>query len=398
MTKLRFPTTYLLRRLPVGKYTSFTILFWGIVLSCTAAASNYAGLLTIRFFLGALESTVTPAFVIYTGMWYKQNEQARRMGYWLGANGLATIVMSGLAYGLSAVHGTLIASWQILFLLMGLLTVVTGTLYIFFMPDTQINAKFLTHRERHIAVERIRVNFQGVGNNIWKWSQFREAFRDPRTYLYALYSLLMNIPNGGITTFGAIVISSFGFDARNSLLLGMPGGAIDFCAKLIFPWISDRFMDRTGPAFAAILLPMIGGILMITVPLEHKGALLFGNYLISFSGASWGLVMVMISNNTLGYTKKATVSGIQITAYAAGNWIGPQTFRSWDAPDYKVGKTLVAIMYGLAALTLVAIRVVNILENRRRDKRAAEFGDVEVMDSEFLDLTDFEQPRFRYIL
>jgi MFS family permease len=371
---------------------------WGGVLTCTAAAKNYSGLLAIRFFLGALEATVTPAFVIYTGMWYKQSEQARRMGYWLGANGIATIVMSGMAYGLSGTSGTAIASWQILFLLMGLLTFVTGLFYIFYFPDTQINAKFLTLRERHIAVERIRVNFQGVGNHIWKWSQFREAFQDPRTYLYVMYSLLMNIPNGGITTFGAIVIHSFGFTPRNSLLLGMPGGAIDFCAKLIFPWISDRFMDRTGPSFVAILLPMLGGILMITIPLEHKGALLFGNYLISFAGASWCLVMVLISNNTLGYTKKATVNGLQILAYAAGNWIGPQTFRSWDAPDYRIGKTLVAVMYGLAALTLVALRLVNIFENRRRDKRAAEFGEVEVADSEFLDLTDFEQQRFRYTL
>jgi MFS transporter, ACS family, allantoate permease len=394
----RFPTTYLLRLLPVGKYTSFTILFWGIVLTCTAAARNYAGLLVIRFLLGALEATVTPAFVIYTSMWYKKNEQGRRMGYWLGSNGIATMVMSALAYGLSGVTTSVIPSWEILYLLMGLLTVVTGSLYIYFLPDTQINAKFLNNRERHIAVERIRGNFQGVGNHIWKWSQFREAFKDPRTYLYVLFSLLMNIPNGGITTFGAIIISSFGFDSRLSLLLGMPGGAVDLCAKLIFPWISDRLMDRTLPAFIAILFPMIGGIMMITIPLQYKAALLVGNYFISCSGASWGLVMVMISNNTVGYTKKATVNGLQILAYGAGNWIGPQTFRSWDAPDYKIGKTLVAIMYGLAALTLVCIRLINIRENRRRDKLAAEVGEEEAEGTEFMDLTDFEQPRFRYII
>lgn len=59
---------------------------------------------------------------------------------------------------------------------------------------------------------------------------------------------------------------------------------------------------------------------MITISLEYKGALLVGYYLISCAGASWGLVMVMISNNTVGYTKKATVNGLQILAYGAGNW------------------------------------------------------------------------------
>lgn len=390
-----------MRRLPLGKYTAANILFWGVVLACHAAARNYAGLLTVRFFLGALEATVTPAFVIFTSMWYKKNEQGRRMGYWLCCNGVATLIMAPLAYGLSGVTSAAMPSWQILFVLLGLITVVTGAGYLYYMPDNQTNAKFLSRREKLIAVERIRGNFQGIGSRTWKWSQFREAFMDPRTYLYVLYSLLMNIPNGGITTFGSIIIKSFGFDSRISLLLGMPGGAVDIIAKLSFTYVSDKLLDRTMPAIIAILIPMIGGIMMITIPLEAKGALLVGYYFISAAGASWGLVMVMISNNTLGYTKKGTVNGLQILAYGAGNWIGPQTFRASDAPEYRQGKTLVAIMYGGAAATLIALRVLNVLENRRRDKRQAAVegtpeGEQE-LGTEFLDLTDFQQLRFRYI-
>ena len=110
--------------------------------------------------------------------------------------------------------------------------------------------------------------------------------------------------------------------------------------------------------------------------------------------------MVMISNNTLGYTKKATVNGLQIVAYAAGNWIGPQTFRSTESPEYFNGKLMVAVMYALAAITLVAIRVINIVENKRRDRKAMEDpGHAHATPgSEFLGLTDFEQPAFRYIL
>lgn len=389
-----------MRRLPLGKYTSVNVLLWGVVLTCHAAVRSYGGLLAVRFFLGALEATITPAFVLFTSMWYKKNEQGVRMGYWLACNGLATIIMSPLAYGLSGVTSAAIPSWEILYLLLGLITVVTGAFNVWYMPDNQLNAKFLNHREKSIAVERIRGNFQGIGSRVWKWPQFREAFCDPRTYLYVLYSLLMNIPNGGITTFGSLIIKSFNFSDRMSLLLSMPGGAVDIISKLGFTYLSDRFMDRTLFSIIAILIPMIGGIMMITIPIHAKGALLVGYYFISAAGASWGLVMVMISNNTLGYTKKATVNGLQILAYGAGNWIGPQTFRSWDAPDYRVGKTLVAIMYGLSALTLMIIRVINIIENKRRDKALAAMADTDLTEgdhgTEFLDMTDFEQPRFRY--
>ncbi|KAF4873228.1 putative transporter [Colletotrichum siamense] len=401
-----FPTTYLFRRLPVGKYVSANILAWGAALTCHAATHNYAGLLATRFFLGAFEATVTPAFVLITSMWYKQGEQARRVGYWLSCNGFSLIIMALIGYGLSAVEESSIAPWKILFLVLGLITVLTGAFNLWYLPDNQANAKFLDDRQRLIAIERIRDNFQGIGSRVWKWDQFREAFRDPRTYLYALFSFLMNIPNGGITTFGSIIVNSFGFNARLSLLLGAPSGLFDIGGKLLFTWLSDKYMDRTLFAFVAIMFPLIGGIMMITIPLSSKGALLLGYWMISVSGSSWGLVMVAISNNTLGYTKKVTVNSLQIIAYAAGNWIGPQTFRADDAPLYKRGKMMVAIMYGCAALVLVVLRFVNIRENKRRDRLAAASGvelseetaALELERSKFMDLTDFKLAHFRYVL
>ncbi|KAJ5640067.1 uncharacterized protein N7484_007929 [Penicillium longicatenatum] len=377
-----FPTTYLLRRLPLGKYTSVNILLWGIALACHAATHNYASLLCVRFFLGAFEATVTPAFVLFTSCWYKQEEQAKRMGFWLSCNGVAQLLIGPIAFGLAGVHGTAIAVWKILFLVFGLPTVITGILYLWYMPDNQIQARFLNHREKLIAIDRIRGNFQGIGNHTWKWPQFFEAFRDPRTYLYVLFSL------------------SFGFSDRMSLILNMPMGLVDIVCKLGLTYLSDKFFDRTLFATIAIMIPMIGGIMMVVIPLHAKAALLIGYYLIGAAGTAWCLVMVMISNNTLGYTKKATVNGLQILAYAAGNWIGPQTFRSTQAPEYFDGKLMVAIMYALAAVTLVVIRVINIVENRRRDRGASDDPDAahSTGGSEFLDLTDFEQPAFRYVL
>ncbi|CAM1501226.1 Fc.00g103880.m01.CDS01 [Cosmosporella sp. VM-42] len=207
----------------------------------------------------------------------------------------------------------------------------------------------------------------------------------------------MNIPNSGITAFGFIITNSFGFSKRLSLLLNMPTGIMDIACKLGLTSLSDKYMDRSLFAFIALLIPMVGGIMIILIPPSAKAALLVGYYFIGAAGSSWCLVMVVISN-TLGYTKKAAVNGVQILAYAAGNWIGPQTFWSNEALKYYHGKMMVAVMYGLAALTLVTIRVVNILENWRRDKKAAEQTEEVVTGTEFLDLTDYEQPAFRYVL
>lgn len=86
-----------------------------------------------------------------------------------------------------------------------------------------------------------------------------------------------------------------------SLLLGAPSGIFDLGGKLIFTWISDKFLDRTLLAFIAILFSLVGGIMMIAVPGSAKPALLIGYYMSSVFGTAWGLIMTAISNNTLGY-------------------------------------------------------------------------------------------------
>lgn len=47
-----------------------------------------------------------------------------------------------------------------------------------------------------MAIERIRVNQQGVGNKHFKRYQFVEALKDPMALAFVFYSLVSNIPNG----------------------------------------------------------------------------------------------------------------------------------------------------------------------------------------------------------
>ena len=104
-----------------------------------------------------------------------------------------------MAYGISVgvkKHGAAIDSWKIVFLTIGLLTAAVGCIFLYFMPDNQMNAKFLTPQERLMAVERIRRNQQGVGNKHFKMYQLKEALTDPMTWAFVFYALVADIPNG----------------------------------------------------------------------------------------------------------------------------------------------------------------------------------------------------------
>ena len=52
--------------MPLGKYSAFCVIIWGLILSCFAAVKNFAGGMAIRYFLGMFEAAVTPGFTLLT--------------------------------------------------------------------------------------------------------------------------------------------------------------------------------------------------------------------------------------------------------------------------------------------------------------------------------------------
>jgi hypothetical protein len=58
--------------------------------------------------------------------WYRRREQPIRIAVWYGTNGVASMLGSLLAYGLSFIVSPVLYVYQILFLTVGLATVITA--------------------------------------------------------------------------------------------------------------------------------------------------------------------------------------------------------------------------------------------------------------------------------
>lgn len=59
-----YPLTLLAQKFPTARVVSVLVTTWGICVLLTAVCFNYKGLYAQRFFLGFLESAVTPIFVL----------------------------------------------------------------------------------------------------------------------------------------------------------------------------------------------------------------------------------------------------------------------------------------------------------------------------------------------
>ncbi|EJT98403.1 MFS general substrate transporter [Dacryopinax primogenitus] len=394
-----YPTNRLLQRLPLAKFTAFNIVVWGIVLACMAGTTNFAGLMVVRFFLGVFEASVSPGFALLMSQWYRVNEQGVRTGLWFSFNGFAIIFGGLVAYALAKddqAHELSIAGWKAVFVIAGCLTIAFGVVLYLVMPDSPLTARWLTPREKTMVIERIRGNNQGVGNKKFKLHQFIEAFMDIKTWLFVAFSLIADIPNGGLSNFFSLIITSFGFTAQQSLLYGCPAGAVEVITIIGFLWLGDKFNARLLFAAVSETISLLGIVLIYALPTSMKVGRLFGYYLTGASATGIVTILSLISSNVAGYTKKTTVAALYLIFYCVGNLIGPQVFQAKDAPRYTPALITIVVCFSLCILILLAIWYINHRENIRRDEMKSRGEYVHVPNQEFLDQTDLENKAFRY--
>lgn len=118
------------------------------MLACHAACKTYASLMVVRTLLGLFESSSAVGCIAISGMYYTKSEQSARIGFWATQAGTGYIVGGLISFGFLHYHGTAFTSWQIMFLVVGLVTVAFGVLTFLYLPDNVTNAWFLNKEEK----------------------------------------------------------------------------------------------------------------------------------------------------------------------------------------------------------------------------------------------------------
>ncbi|KAF2829055.1 allantoin permease [Ophiobolus disseminans] len=388
-----FPHAYGMQRLPTAKYLGTCVAFWGLVTALTCVCKNYGALVATRILLGCFESAVAPSLILITGMWYKKQEQPLRTGIWYLGVGTGTMIGSLISFGFQHYYSPTFTSWQIMFLVVGLITVALGITVVLLLPDNPMSSR-LSPAQKVWAIERLRENQTGIENTQFKWHQVLECLRDPQTWLLSLITLISNVPNGAVSSYQATLIKGFGFDSKTTALLQLPSGMVSIISIISATYLAGRF-DQRGLNVVTLLIPgALGGCLMAFLPGENKVGKLIGNYLTNCIGASLPLLYSWVAANIAGHTKKVTMNAILLISFCLGNIIGPLTFRQADQPNFIPAKITIIVTCAVAAGLAMVLRAYYTWENKRRDRQGVE----RVADGEFLDLTDRENKSFRYRL
>ncbi|KAH8429218.1 uncharacterized protein LDX57_006885 [Aspergillus melleus] len=394
-------------RFPLGRYLSLLILLWGIILTLHAVAGNYAGLMVLRTFLGIFESAISPGFSLITGMWYTPKEHMSRHSFWFAGNATASIIGSMIAYGILH-YGGGFSQWKMLFLIFGLITIVWAVVLWFYLPDAPSNAHFLTPTEREFASLRPKKFQRTTQTKQWDKTQFIETFTDPKTWWFLLFSFVICVPNGGITSFNSIIINSFGYDKFQTILMGLPAAAFQLTTVILAAVFTTLFRkSRLWAVIATFLLAMAGVLMIKLLPTEKKLSRLAGYWLVTAVSPAFPLMMSLFASNTAGFTKKSTVVALIFVGYCVGNFVGPQFFDNKEAPGYETAYTTILTCFAITIVMAVLLRIYLSWTNSRRDREQGIHIDPE--DSREIDLhadeelegvdeTDMQNGGFRYIL
>lgn len=392
-----YPWGLLAQKYPAGKVVSVACILWSIVGITTPSCRGYADVLANRFFLGVCESAIQPIFTVYITYWWTRDEQVLRSALWYCATGVASVIGPVLGWGTSKIEGPL-SPWKYMYYIITAISLAWGFVILFLLPDEPATGRFLSEREKEVAIERMRRNQAGSTERKFQFKQFKEALVDHNFWFIGLFTLVVSAPVNSFTSFSTLVIKGLGFDSSQSLLLTMPLGAMTVVSLIVTSVVSRYFRGLRYYFMIGLLLVELVGCLMAWQS-EMPGVRMAGLVLFPCSVGAAGLCISLASSNVAGNTKKYLVSSFAFMGQCVGGIMGALVFGASPGPKFNAGfiGNVVFTIFCIAAAA--GSRFWLARENRRRDH---EFGPPSLEDEavNFLhDATDKENKRnFRYVL
>ncbi|EHY52933.1 hypothetical protein HRR83_009383 [Exophiala dermatitidis] len=395
MTYIAFEWMILLYRLvPPHVYISMCVLSWGLVASMQSLTTSFRELLALRAILGVTEAAFGPGVPFYMTFFYKRSELAYRVGLQIAAAPLATSFASSLAWVIVKLsQNGPIAPWRTLFLVEGFPSVLAAVAAWYYIPDSPAKARYLTPRERKVAVLRLREEqpsssrSDGPSNqpNRVNFHQVLDTIRDPKSYLTALMFLSVNVSFSSLPVFLPTIINSMSFSPLASQALAAPPYLLAFLFVLLIGRYSDKIPDSrslflmgvallsafsyAGIALAGYLHESLGESGSITI----RYVAVFGAAIGLF--ASVTLIITWTLNNQATATGKGTGLTILNIVGQCGPLIGVHVFPKSQGPFYIQGMTICAAFMALGVAGLAGIlRLVLQRENRKNGFSASPRG------------------------
>lgn len=318
-------------------YMSITMMAWATVATLTALVRNFAGLATVRFFLGVVEAPFYPGALYLLSLFYTRKEIATRISILYSGN-IFAVSFSGLIAAatfetLDGVHG--VQGWRWLFIIEGLVTFGVAIVAWFLLPDFPLTTRWLNPMERQLAHDRIQRDTVGLKESRGLRWGFAQAIRDPRLYLFCLMQN-MHLSATSFNQFFPTVVSSLGFNTVITLVLTAPPSLVAGAVGIGIGISSGKYNERTWHITVCMGIALIGFVtsaLTLNVPARYVSCFLFASGVYAVNSVILGWISATLGQTT---EKKAVSLSIVNVVSMASFIYTPYLYPKTDGPKYVI--------------------------------------------------------------
>ncbi|KAL1605513.1 hypothetical protein SLS59_003315 [Nothophoma quercina] len=334
------PSNYVIRRLGARIWLPTLITAWGACVLGMGFVHDWKVLTVLRAFLGIFEAGLFPGAVYIIGSWYRQFETAKRVSIFYMAALLASGFGPIFAYALSLIS----------------------------VGDVPEKVRFLTDRQKHIAITRVSMEKSGKQ---FEHATVKETLRMMWDWKLLIYSIQYFVAASSVYSlafFQPIILrQGMGFSYAKAQLLSSPPYIFTVFASLFTSWLSDRIRLR-WPILVGQSIIAIVGLLLVLYP-RPPAARYFGLFL-----ATWGTQgnvpasLAYGNNQTARVQKRAVVAAVMISVGAAGGVTGSTIFQAKDAPQYLPGMWATISMQILYSIVTICMSMYFKRQNKLADE------------------------------
>jgi MFS family permease len=234
--------------------------------------TSFGFLVTLRALLGVGEAAFGPGVPFYLSFFFRRHELAFRTGLFISASPLSASFAGALAYLITRFgkNGPL-SPWRLLFLLEGFPSVLVAILAWDFVPDGPGVAKWLSPRQREVAVLRLRSERENEHEEHSSEKHYRrsrrggvnfrevlQTIKDPKCYLTACMFFSCNVAFSSMPVFLPSIIRDMGFSSITAQGLSAPPYLFAFVVVVTTAYYSDRLQSRSSFIMLHSLLATVG--------------------------------------------------------------------------------------------------------------------------------------------
>jgi MFS family permease len=387
---------------PPHIYISVCILSWGVLASLQAVSTSFGFLVTLRALLGVGEAAFGPGVPFYLSFFFRRHELAFRTGLFISASPLSASFAGALAYFITKLGDHLpMSPWRLLFLLEGFPSVLVAIWAWDFVPDGPGVAKWLSPRQREVAVLRLRQEKEsdadeqndekyrtGMEKRGVDMREVLQTLRDPKCYLTACMFFSCNVAFSSMPVFMPSIIRDMGFESITAQGLSAPPYLFAFIVVVTTAYYSDRLQTRSSFIILHSLLATAGySTIAISGHLRSNNALVRYIALYPAVAGFFSAITIIITwtlNNQQTDSQKGTGMAVLNVIGQMGPLLGTTIFPEEDGPWYTKGMSICAGFMLLVGVLAAVLRWHLIRENKqkRNDSGGGEYAGIPLEEGE----------------